>query len=109
MNSLRKQVVVGAAVLMTLVASETFAYAKEKGVSGSWTMEAEGYVLTLVLAQSDTKISGTLEGPHGPMPLKGQFIKGRITFSGAGPDGIGGKLQFSATGVLQSDGTLVGD
>jgi hypothetical protein len=72
-------------------------------------LSAEGYVLTLVLAQSGTKISGTLEGPHGPMPLKGQFSKGRITFSGGGPNGIGGKEEFSATGVLQSDGTLVGD
>jgi len=33
----------------------------------------------------------------------------RITFSGGGPNGIGGKEEFSATGVLQSDGTLVGD
>lgn len=43
------------------------------------------------------------------MPLKGQFAKKRITFSGGGPDGIGGKEEFSATGALQSDGTLAGD
>ena len=94
---------------MTLAASHTLAYAKEKGVSGSWTLSAEGYVLELVLAQSGTKISGTLQDPHGPMPLKGQFAKLRITFSGGGPNGIGGKEEFSATGVLQSNGTLVGD
>lgn len=106
MKNLMKQVVVGSAVVMTLVASETLVYAKEKGVSSSWTLSAEGYVLTLDLAQSGTKISGTLRGPHGPMPLKGQFAKGWITFSGGGPNGIGGKEEFSATGVLQSDGTL---
>jgi hypothetical protein len=43
------------------------------------------------------------------MPLKGQFRKGRITFSGGGPNGVGGKEEFSATGVLQADGTLAGD
>ena len=104
-----KHMVVGSAVVMTLVASETPSYAKEKGVAGTWTLSAEGYVLPLVLVQSGTKISGTLESTHGPMPLKGQFAKGRITFSGGGPNGIGGKEEFSATGVLQSDGTLVGD
>jgi hypothetical protein len=109
MKNLMKQTVVGAAVVMTLAASETLASAKEKGVSGSWTLSAEGYVLTPVLVQSGTKISGTFESTHGPMPLKGQFAKGRITFSGGGPNGIGGKEEFSATGVLQSDGTLVGD
>ena len=109
MKNLIKHIVVGSAVVMTLAASETLAYAKEKGVSGSWTLSAEGYVLKLDLVQSGTKISGALQGPHGPMPLKGQFAKGRITFSGGGPNGIGGKEELSATGKLQSDGTLVGD
>jgi hypothetical protein len=53
-------------VVMTLAGSETLAYAKEKGVSGTWTLSAEGYVLKLVLVQSGTKISGTLEGPTVP-------------------------------------------
>jgi len=109
MKNLMKQMVVAGAVIVTLAASETLASAKERGVSGTWTLSAEGYVLKLVLVQSGTKISGTLESTHGPMPLKGQFAKGRITFSGGGPNGIGGKEEFSATGVLQSDGTLVGD
>ena len=38
MKNLMKQMVVGGAVVMTLGASETLAYAKEKGVSGSWTL-----------------------------------------------------------------------
>ena len=37
------------------------------------------------------------------------FAKGRITFSEGGPDGIGGNEEFSATGMLQSDGTLAGN
>lgn len=109
MNKLMKHIVVAGAAIMTLAASEISVYAKEKGVSGTWTLSAEGYVLQLVLVQSGTNISGRLEGPHGPMPLKGRFAKGRITFSGGGPDGVGGKEEFSATGVLQPDGTLAGD
>jgi hypothetical protein len=65
-------------------------------------------VLEMVLAQNGKKITGSLQGPHGPMPLKGQFARGRLTFSGEGPDGIGGRETFSATAVLQPDGTLVG-
>src|SRR5207247_3289410 len=49
-----KQMVVGGAVVMALAASETLTYAKEKGVSGSWTLSAEGYVLKLVLVRSGT-------------------------------------------------------
>jgi len=66
MKNLMKQLVVGGAVVMTLAGSETLAYAKEKSVSGTWTLSAEGYVLKLVLVQSGTKISGTLEGPTVP-------------------------------------------
>ena len=62
-----------------------------------------------LLREDDFRRVGTLQGTHGPMPLKGQFAKGRIAFSGGGPNGIDGKEEFSATGVLQSDGTLVGD
>jgi len=110
MNTFMKRTVLRSAfVIVTLAATHTAAYAKGNGVSGSWTMTAEGYVLKLVLVQSGNKISGELHGPHGPMPLKGRIAHGRITFSGEGPDGVGGKLEFSATGVLQSDGTLVGD
>ena len=105
---LMKKLIAGFAVVMTLAASASSANAKQKGVAGSWTLSAEGYVLKMVLAQSGKKITGTLQGPHGPMPLKGQFAKGRITFSGGGPDGIGGREELSATGVLQPDGTLVG-
>jgi len=89
-------------------ASKGAAASKEKGVSGTWTMSAEGYVLTLIVAQSGTKVSGTLEGPHGPMPVTGKFAKGRLTFAADGPDGVAGKLEISATGVLQRDGTLAG-
>ena len=99
----------GAAAVVMLIASAATAADRPKTVSGTWTMKAEGYVLKLVLVQQGTKLSGELHGPHGPMPLTGTFAKGKIAFSGAGADGIGGKLEFSATGVLQKDGTFAGD
>src|SRR5262249_2692554 len=109
MNALMRQLIVSGVVVMALAASAPFASGKDKDVSGRWTFTAEGYVLEMVLVQTGTKLSGTLHGPHGPMPLKGEFAKGRITFSGGGPDGVGGNEELSATGVLKSDGTLAGE
>ena len=82
--------------------------AEQEGVVGTWTLSAEGYVLEMVLAQNGKKITGTLQTPRGPIPLKGLFAKGRLTFSGEGPDGIGGRNNISAMAVLQPDGTLAG-
>jgi hypothetical protein len=108
MKKLMKKSIAALAPIILLAGSASLAFAEPKGVAGSWTLSAEGYVLKMVLTQSGKKITGTLQGPHGPMPLKGQFAKNRITFSADGPDGIGGRLELSATGVLRLDGTLVG-
>lgn len=83
MKNLLKHMVVGSAVVMTLAASETLSYAKEKGVSGTWTLSAEGYVLPLVLVQSGTNISGTLEGPQVHTALAGDLMSstsGKLTW-----------------------------
>jgi hypothetical protein len=108
MKRLIKTVVAGF-VVMVLAASASTLDAAQKGVVGTWTFSAEGYVLEMVLAQNGKKITGTLQGPHGPIALKGQFAKGRLTFSGEGPNGIGGREELSATAVLQPDGTLAGN
>jgi len=100
--------VAGFLLLTALAASASALGAEQKSVVGSWMLSAEGYELEMVLAQDGKKVTGTLQGPHGPMPLKGEFSKGRLTFSGGGPNGVGGREQFSATGVLQRDGTLAG-
>ena len=97
-----------AAVLMLATAARPL-FAKQQALTGAWTLSAEGYVMKMILVQTGTKVTGTLEGPHGPMPMKGQFAKGRMTFTATGPDGIGGRLDVSATGVLKKDGTLAGD
>jgi hypothetical protein len=47
-------------------------------LSGEWTFSAEGYVMPLSLRQEGTKVTGILEGFHGPFPLQGEFKKGLI-------------------------------
>ena len=108
MKRLMKMSVAGFVVVMVLAASASALDAEQKGVARTWTLSAEGYVLEMVLAQNGKKITGTLQTPRGPIPLKGLFAKGRLTFSGEGPDGIGGRNNISAMAVLQPDGTLAG-
>jgi len=86
----------------------------EQNVSGTWTLNAEGYVLPMTLQQDGTRLSGTLHGPHGPFPLVGEFKKGRIHFAGTS-DGGGirhdddsNEIDVAAIGRLQPDGSLAG-
>ena len=86
----------------------------EQTVSGTWTLNAEGYVLPMTLQQDGTRLSGTLHGPHGPFPLVGEFKKGRIHFAGTS-DGGGirhdddsNEIDVAAIGRLQLDGSLAG-
>jgi len=57
------------------------------------TVVARAVVMTL------TASAALADAKRGPMPLNGQFAKKRITFSGGGPNGTGGKEEFSATAV----------
>ena len=95
-------------VLAIAVAAHTGVLAKDKGVAGKWTMTVEGMTLAMVLVQNGNRVTGTLESPHGPIHLKGEFSKGRLTIAGA-TDGRDHPLEMSGTGTLQRDGTLVGD
>jgi hypothetical protein len=56
-------------------------------LSGEWTFSAEGYVMPLSLRQDGTRVTGTLEGFHGPFPLQGEFRKGLIHFAGSSDGG----------------------
>ena len=83
-------------------------------VSGEWTFSAEGYVMPLSLQQDGTRVTGTLEGPHGPFPLQGEVKKGLIHFAGTS-DGGGirhsadsNDIDLFAIGTLQPDGSLQG-
>jgi hypothetical protein len=85
-----------------------------QNVDGTWTLNAEGYVLPMTLHQDGTRLTGTLQGPHGPFPLAGEFKKGRIHFTGTS-DGGGirhdddsNEIDLAAIGRLQPDGSLAG-
>jgi hypothetical protein len=86
----------------------------DQNVSGTWTLLAEGYVLPMTLHQDGTRLTGTLQLTHGPLPLAGEFKKGRIRFAGTS-DGGGirhdddsNEIDVAAIGRLQPDGSLAG-
>ena len=86
----------------------------DANVSGTWTLTAEGYVLTMTLQQDGTRLTGTLRITHGPFPIVGEFKKGRIHFAGTS-DGGGirhddnsNEIDVAAIGRLQPDGSLAG-
>ena len=86
----------------------------DQNVSGTWTLLAEGYVLPMTLHQDGTRLTGTLQLTHGPLPIVGEFKKGRIHFAGTS-DGGGirhdddsNEIDVAAIGRLQPDGSLAG-
>ena len=94
-------------VAIALAASVSVLTADEKSVAGTWTLHAEGYVMSMVLTQNGKTLGGTLDSPHGPIALKGEVVDGKLTFTGSG--GEGHPLEFTFKGALKSDGTLAGD
>jgi hypothetical protein len=89
-------------VIVAIVAASSL-YAQQQSVAGAWTLSAGGMSLRLVLEQKGKDITGTLETPHGTVPLKGEFAGGQIKFSGTSDE-----IQLSATGTVKSDGSLAG-
>jgi len=96
----------GVLTLMVVLAMSAGAVFAQQTLAGEWTMSVQGMSLQLVLAQDGEKISGTLDSPHGTIRLTGSFSKGKLTFSGASPEGH--PIQFAATATLGSDGSLTG-
>ena len=94
--------------LVIATALDAGVLAEETGVDGKWTMTVQGETFDMVLVQSGETITGTLESPHGPITLTGEFSKGRLTIAGA-TDGRDHPLEISGSGALQPDGTLVGE
>jgi hypothetical protein len=73
----------------------------------TWTLNAEGNVMSMVLTQNGKTLGGTLDSPHGPIALKGEIVDGTLTFKGSGGDAH--PLEFTFKGALKSDGTLAGN
>jgi hypothetical protein len=78
-------------------------YAQHQSIAGTWTFSVADMSLRLVLEQNGKDITGTLETPHGTIPIKGEFVAGQIKFSGTSDE-----IQLSATGTVKSDGSLAG-
>jgi len=101
-------------LLVDSLSAQTPKASSDQDVTGTWTFEAEGYVMPLTLKVDGTRLSGTLQLTHGPMPITGEFRKGRIHFSGT-QDGGGirhddnsNEIDLAAIGKLQPDGSLAG-
>jgi hypothetical protein len=110
------QIVVATVVLLGFgdVSAQSAKTASDQNVTGTWTLNAEGYVLPVTLHQDGTRLTGTLQLTHGPMAIVGEFKKGRIHFAGTS-DGGGirhdddsNEIDVAAIGRLQPDGSLAG-
>ena len=82
--------------------------AKEKSVTGVWTLTVEHFGLKLELAQKKKAVTGTLDWPHGdPIKLSGAFAGDTLTFAG---DSVGENfsVHIDSTATLNADGTMTG-
>ena len=95
-------------LIVTVTASASALGAAEQDLTGTWVMSVQDMTLGMVLTQTGTKIQGTLESPHGPIAVKGEFDHGTITLSGTSPAGSDLQIALSATGSVQTDGSLAG-
>jgi hypothetical protein len=95
------------AVVVVIASCLIAVSADDKTVAGQWTVSAEGYTMSLHLTQNGKQIAGTLQSPHGPVKITGEFDKSWLAFSGAS-DGDPHALELIAKGILRADGTLAG-
>ena len=51
-------------------------------LGGEWTFSAEGYVMPLSLRQDGTRVTGRLEGFHGPISAARRIQEGTDSFCG---------------------------
>ena len=70
--------------LIGIVLCDSNIFAKEKSISGTWTLTVEQHFgLKLVLEQKNTVVTGTLDWPHGdPIKLVGALKGDTLTFAG---------------------------
>lgn len=106
--SIANVVVVGLALLALSAVEGAPVHAKEKPITGEWTLSVEHLPLRLELLQKKEAVTGTLDYPHGaPIQLKGRFEKGTLTFSGD-TAGDNFTMHVESTARLQPDGTFDG-
>lgn len=93
--------------LLVVVMLASAISAEEKRIAGRWAVSAEGYDLELTLEQNGRAIAGTMQTPHGPAAVKGEFDGLWFEFSGKTDPGPHA-LEIVAKGILRADGTLAG-
>jgi hypothetical protein len=80
-------------------------------VAGKWDMSAETpqgtTPVTLVIKLDGKKVTGTMAGPQGEIPMEGEFADGKLTWS-ISFQGNGGSMNITFNGTLKDDGTLAG-
>ena len=80
-------------------------------IAGKWDMSATTpngtTAVTLVIKLDGKKITGTMSGPQGEIPMEGEFADGKlkmwISFQGGS-----GQMNITFTGSLKPDDTLDG-
>ena len=95
--------------LIGIVSGANHVLAKDKSVEGTWTLTVEQrFGLKLVLAQTHTTVTGTLDWPHGdPIKLAGALKGDTLTFTGDS-SGENFTVHVDSTGTLKADGTMAG-
>ena len=66
------QIVVATVVLLGFgdVSAQSAKTASDQNVTGTWTLNAEGYALPMTLHQDGTRLTGTLQLTHGPLAIE---------------------------------------
>jgi hypothetical protein len=81
------------------------------GVAGKWTMSIQtpqgATDAALEIKLDKEKVTGTLNGPQGPVAIEGEYTGGKLGFL-ITVDGGGGSFSIYFTGALKEDGTLAG-
>jgi hypothetical protein len=100
-----KKLIAGVVFTMALALSAVSLYAQQS-VWGKWIMSVQGMSLNLEMIQNGEKISGTLDSPHGVIPLTGEFSNGKLSLFGAPTESH--PRQVVGTATLKADGSLAG-
>ena len=103
-----KSALLVAAVIAVAVLGVGSVDAKDKSVTGTWTLTVEHFGLKLALVQKKSAVTGTLDWPHGdPIKLAGTLAGDTLTFAGDSA-GENFSVHIDSTGMLKEDGTMTG-
>lgn len=81
-------------------------------IAGKWNMSVEvpqqgAMASVLLLKQDGKKLTGTLTGPQGEVPVEGEYADGKISFA-MSFQGSNGSMSIGFSGALKENGTLAG-